>query len=41
MSPNETDPAGSRDGFVCEVCDRRFESDAALRRHIRDVGLVR
>ncbi len=24
----------------CDVCGQRFESEAALRRHVHDVGLV-
>ena len=26
--------------FVCEACEKRFDSEAALERHLRDVGLV-
>jgi len=28
------------DGHVCEVCEERFDSEAALRRHVHDAGLV-
>jgi hypothetical protein len=27
-------------GLRCDVCGQRFESEAALRRHVHDVGLV-
>jgi len=26
---------------VCEVCERRFESETALERHVHDTGLTR
>jgi hypothetical protein len=26
--------------YECEACEKRFESEAALERHLRDVGLV-
>lgn len=28
------------DEHVCEVCDERFESEAALEDHVHDVGIV-
>jgi len=26
--------------YVCEACEREFESEAALQQHVREVGLV-
>lgn len=26
--------------FECEACEKQFESEAALDRHLREVGLV-
>jgi len=26
--------------YVCTACEKAFESEAALQRHVRDVGLV-
>jgi|AntRauTorcE11898_2_1112593.scaffolds.fasta_scaffold21138_4 hypothetical protein len=26
--------------YVCEICEERFESERALERHVREVGLV-
>jgi len=26
--------------YVCEACEKAFETEAELERHIRDVGLV-
>lgn len=34
-----TDSEGS-DEFACAVCERTFEDEAALDRHVHDVGLV-
>lgn len=30
----------SDDEHVCEACGKRFETEEALERHIREVGLV-
>lgn len=38
-SPNGTTDDHAED-HVCTVCERRFESRAALARHVHDVGLV-
>jgi len=34
-----TDPEGPTE-FACAVCERTFEDEAALDRHVHDVGLV-
>lgn len=34
MSESETDT------YVCDACGRQFESEAALERHVKEVGLV-
>ncbi len=34
--PHMADP----DEYVCGVCAERFESEAELKRHVHDVGLV-
>ena len=28
------------DSYVCEACERTFESEATLERHVYDIGLV-
>jgi hypothetical protein len=34
------DPADVPDEHVCEECGRSFDSEEALRQHVREAGLV-
>lgn len=34
------DPESSDGGYVCDACGKRFETEEALERHVREVGLV-
>lgn len=36
-----TDSENADDGYVCEVCDKSFETEQALEQHIQEVGLVK
>lgn len=30
----------SDEGYVCEACEKSFETEQGLTRHVRDIGLV-
>jgi hypothetical protein len=30
----------AREEFVCEACEKSFESEEALERHVHEIGLV-
>jgi hypothetical protein len=40
MTPERVRPAMADYETRCKICGRTFESEAALRKHVREIGLV-
>jgi len=40
MERRPLEEEGEAEEYVCRICGRRFESKAALERHVHDAGLL-